>query len=117
MTGQRRSIAALYRETKASRRAEMADLRQLVLSYDDLAKRLTELPWPHSQPDRWAGQIPPCVFRDRRNDSPQRAALVAICHEALGRKYGPEFADRWLAAINHDPEAPRWTPHAAIEGN
>lgn len=116
MTGQRRSLAALYRETAASRRAEMADMRQLVLGYPDLAKRLTELPWPFSHPDRWSGHIPPYLFGGQRNDSPQRTALVAICHEALARKFDADFADRWLTAINHDPEAPRWTPHHAIEG-
>lgn len=117
MTGQRRSIAALYRETAASRRNEMSDMRQLVLGYPDLAKRLTELPWPFSAPDRWTGHVPPFLFGGRRNDSPQRVALVAICHEALARKYDAEFADRWLAAINHDPDTAQWTARGAIERN
>lgn len=111
----RPNIAELYRRVAAGVAHEKTERRELVLSYPDLAARLTRLPWPFSEPDRWSGHIPPYLFAGRRNDSPQRAALVEICREAISRKYGDDIAARWLAAINSDPDAPTWSPHTAIE--
>jgi len=110
-------LADLYRRENARMAGEKAERRELVLAYPDLAARLTKLPWPYSQPAQWTGHIPPYLYGGRRNDSPQRADLVAICREAISRKWGEEIGTQWVDAINHDTDEPQWTAHTAIEGN
>lgn len=113
----RPDIAKLYRTVSAGKRHEQAEMRELVLGYPDLAEKLTALPWPFSEPEKWTGHIPPYLFGGVRNDSPQRAALVAICRQAVARKYGEDLAARWLAAVNSDPDAPEWSPHAVVQAD
>jgi len=60
--------------------------RDLVLAYPDLAKQLTELPLRFSQPEAWNGYIPPDTFNGQYNDSPRRAALLALVAEARRRR-------------------------------
>jgi hypothetical protein len=91
-------------------RAECQERRARVLKHPDLAKRLTEAPLKYGRPEAWNGYVPPaegpwggqsprssppCNCSQRwhghdvlvvRNDSPQRAALVEICAEALARE-------------------------------
>ncbi len=59
--------------------------REAVLSYPDLAERLTQPPLGYVQPSQWTGFVPPELFNNQINDSPRRAALVAIVDEALSR--------------------------------
>jgi hypothetical protein len=79
--------ATIAREQNAERRAR-------VLAHPDIAKRLTEHPLNYSAPEVWSGFIPPaeigcclrCGSRDKRNPSPQRRALVAICQAVIDRE-------------------------------
>ncbi len=60
--------------------------REAVLAHPDLAERLTQQPIGYVRPDQWNGFVPPETFPDKvLNDSPRRAALVAIVDEALAR--------------------------------
>ncbi len=70
--------------------------RERVLAHPDLAARLTQPPLNHTDPARWNGYVPPATWGDytwkdgtldeRKNSSPERAALVDICAEALRRE-------------------------------
>ncbi len=74
---------------KQERAAEIAERRARVLQYPDLAQRLTERPLSFAKPEQWNGFVPPKTVPTEEgyklNDSPTRAALVAICAEALAR--------------------------------
>jgi hypothetical protein len=59
--------------------------REAVLAHPDLAERLTQPPLDYAQPSQWNGFVPPEQFNGQNNDSPRRAALVAIVDEALTR--------------------------------
>lgn len=59
--------------------------RDAVLSYPDLAAKLTATPLGYERPDQWNGFVPPEKFNGAFNDSPRRAALVAIVDEAMAR--------------------------------
>jgi hypothetical protein len=61
-------------------------LRDVVLAYPDLAKRLTDSPLDYERPEQWNGFVPPAEFNGVHNDSPRRAALVAIVEEARQRE-------------------------------
>jgi hypothetical protein len=73
-----------------------AERRERVLAHPDLAQRLTEPPLEYTRttpggkqrpaPELWNGFVPPRTFNGALNDSPQRAALVAICEEAQARE-------------------------------
>lgn len=83
--------------------------RARVLKHDDLRLRLTQEPINYARPEDWNGYIPPASDFDdgcpncrrdpgrggcstphlhtrRVNDSPRRAALVALAQEALRRE-------------------------------
>lgn len=59
--------------------------REAVLAFPDLAERLTRQPLDYVRPDQWNGFVPPAEFNGQANNSPRRAALVAIVDEALTR--------------------------------
>jgi len=59
--------------------------REAVLAHPDLAERLTQPPLGYAQPSQWNGFVPPELFNNQINDSPRRAALVAVVDEALAR--------------------------------
>ncbi len=60
--------------------------REAVARYPDLAERLTHPPLSYARPEQWNGFVPPKEFPEGTlNDSPRRAALVAIVDEALAR--------------------------------
>lgn len=63
--------------------------RAMVLRHPDLAARLCEPPIGYREPWQWNGYIPPDTFTGNHNDSPQRAALVAIAAEAEARETAP----------------------------
>lgn len=100
-------------------RNDADDHRKLVLSFDDLAARLTARPLEFKQPTQWNGFIPPYMTPadqgHARNDSAQRVHLVAIVREAMARTYGEDVASAWLEDINAN-RWPRegWSPHDAI---
>lgn len=62
-----------------------AEMRNLVLSYPDIAERLCERPLNHARPEQWNGYIPPAYWQEKENDSPRRAALISIYREAYER--------------------------------
>lgn len=59
--------------------------RETVLAHPDLAEKLTRPPLGYAQPSQWNGFVPPEKYDGQINDSPRRAALVAIVDEALAR--------------------------------
>ena len=56
-------------------------VRDRVLALPELAKKLTLSPLDYAQPEQWNGFIPPEVWDGQVNDSPRRAALLAIVAE------------------------------------
>jgi hypothetical protein len=89
----------------AQSKAESAARRQRVLAHEDLVAQLQAPPLHIKTPEKWSGWVPPrtmpeqtcnfCRAGDRchdvdhlarTNDSPRRAALVAIATEALSRE-------------------------------
>ncbi|MFC6090729.1 hypothetical protein [Saccharothrix lopnurensis] len=82
----------LWRSTAGDHERVSADRRRAVLAYPDLARRLRLL---LDLPDakRWTGYMPPAVDQNGRpNDSPIRAALVKLVHEAYTREHAGEAA-------------------------
>lgn len=78
--------------------ADAEQLRTLVLGHPDLAERLTHEPLGFAQPAQWNGYIPPlmtCAQGGQLNTSPQRAALIGICADAMARELGAEAAEAW----------------------
>lgn len=74
----------------AQARATAKELRTLVLSYPDLATRLTEPPIGFKHADQWTGYVPPAFDADvggvvKPNRSPIREALLDIVTEAAAR--------------------------------
>jgi hypothetical protein len=65
------------------------DRRTRVLRHPDLAELLTRPEVGYSDPRQWTGYVPPELWNGRPNDSPRRAALVAIATEAMQRETGP----------------------------
>lgn len=59
--------------------------RDLVLSFSDLAARLTEQPLNFTSPGQWTGFVPPEEWGGRRNSSPRRNALLDLIDEARRR--------------------------------
>jgi hypothetical protein len=82
----------------AAARDANAHRRAAVLAHPDLAARLTQPPLSYSRPERWNGYIPPRLWREEPNTSPQRAALVEIAAEAMARELAEE--------IHHDEDPP-----------
>jgi hypothetical protein len=64
-----------------------AERRARVLQHPDLAELLTRPEVGYARPDQWTGYIPPEMWCEKRNDSPRRAALVAIATEAKAREH------------------------------
>jgi hypothetical protein len=77
--------------TRAAKREAKIN-RARVLSYPDLAKRLTEDPQRLAHPEQWGGYLPPVMWNEARNNSPVRAQLVDILAEALARANGHQTA-------------------------
>jgi hypothetical protein len=65
--------------------SDAAANRKAVLAHPDLAERLTRPLLGYSKPEQWNGFVPPEQFGQQINDSPRRAALVAILDEAFAR--------------------------------
>lgn len=78
-------FARLVKDHLAQVRAENQRRRALVLQYPDLAARLCKPPLREATPETWNGWIPPEIWREQINDSPIRAALVALVAEAERR--------------------------------
>lgn len=74
-------------------------LRGLVLAQPDLAKLLTQPPIGYQQASQWNGFVPPATTTlapgASINTSPRRAALRAVCVEAIRRAHGPADAEAW----------------------
>jgi hypothetical protein len=71
-------------------RREVAARRERVLTYEDLAGRLTQPPMSYTRPGCWTGFVPPALDPDGQpNRSPYRAALVDIAAEAMRRHREP----------------------------
>ncbi len=64
----------------------ITELRAMVLAHPDLAAKLCQPPLSYQRPEQWNGFVPPEYFNGRPNDSPRRAALVAIIAEAQSRR-------------------------------
>lgn len=83
-------------QAAAAARAQLAEQRRLILAYPDLAARLCAAPIGFKRPEQWTGYIPPTFDRERpdgtvpQNDSPVRAALMALLEQA---------AERWDAGV------------------
>ena len=83
-------------QAAAAARAQIAEQRRLILAYPDLAARLCAAPLGFKRPEQWTGYIPPTFDRERpdgtvpQNDSPVRAALMALLEQA---------AERWDAGV------------------
>jgi hypothetical protein len=116
-------VIDLYRQVAADIRKELAERTALVLGYDDLAKRLTMPPLDCAEPKRWNGFIPPYMIEGpcesgrntwKRNPSPVRVHLVAICHEAYARAYGEDVGHAWLEEINTNRWTDDWSPTDAM---
>lgn len=52
--------------------------RDLVLRHPEIARRLTEPPIGYARPEQWNGYVPPVLWREQLNDSPQRMALLDL---------------------------------------
>ena len=87
----RDSILALWAAAKLEAKRVCQARRALVLHYPDLADQLKSNLIGYSRPENWNGYIPPEYDPPRRdgtvplNDSPRRAALVALVEEAERR--------------------------------
>ena len=86
----------------AAEHAQLVEQRRLILAYPDLAAQLCAPPLCFKRPEQWTGYIPPTFDRERpdgtvpQNDSPIRAALMALLEQA---------AERWDAGIKPPPPA------------
>lgn len=82
--------ARLMREWQtaaAESRVRSKRQRELVLKHEDLRAALCAPLLGFSQPERWNGWVPPELDdKGARNDSPRRAALVALIEEAEKRE-------------------------------
>jgi hypothetical protein len=74
-------------------------LRGLVLAHRDLADALTDPRIGYAKADQWNGFVPPATTTlapgASINTSPRRAALRAICVEAIRRERGAADAEAW----------------------
>jgi len=96
----RRNWRAVWEPMRARARAEAQARRARVLAHPDLAEALTAPPLCYARPDQWSGYVPPAAWQETRNDSARRAALVAICAEALRREQEGESeigGDTWAS--------------------
>lgn len=66
-----------------------ADRKRAVLAHADLADRLCAHPLNYQHASQWSGYIPPEMWQGVPNNSPRRAALVAIYEEACARNATP----------------------------
>lgn len=119
----RRPITELHAEAAAAAAADHAERLKLVLSFDDLAARLTKPPIGYTSPRQWSGYIPPFMIEAptaqgrntwTRNPSPIRVHLVAICREAYARTYTEDVARAWLEETNTNHWTDDWSPTDAI---
>lgn len=60
--------------------------RARVLAHPDIAAALTRRPLSYAKPEDWNGYVPPSTWRERRNDSPQRVALIELCNAVAERE-------------------------------
>lgn len=75
-------------------RRQLSDSRRArVLGHEDLAVKLTKPPLDYTEPGRWSGYVPPRMWAEQLNNSPQRAALVEICTEAAKRDVAESGAE------------------------
>jgi hypothetical protein len=78
-------------QAAAAAHAQLAEQRRLILAFPDLAARLCAAPIGFKRPEQWTGYIPPTFDRERpdgtvpQNDSPVRAALLALLEQAAER--------------------------------
>jgi hypothetical protein len=70
---------------------QSTEQHKLVNRYKDIAAKLCGPPLGYEKPEHWHGYIPPAYDPERidgvtpLNDSPRRAALMALCEEAAER--------------------------------
>lgn len=72
-------------EESGEERAKCQERRDRVLKYPDIAALLTRAPLSLPDPLFWSGYIPPRYWREKPNDSPVRAQLIAICNMVAKR--------------------------------
>lgn len=66
--------------------AARAGRRRRVLQWPDLVQQLRERPLQMSDPQTWTGYVPPAMWDEQPNESPQYLALARICGEAKRRE-------------------------------
>lgn len=71
--------------TAAEARQACRRRRGLVLAHPDLAARLCKQPIGYAQPEQWTGYIPPETWNGQHNNTPRRAALLALVEAAEQR--------------------------------
>ena len=86
----RSAIMALWEAARLESKERSQRRRELVFKHPDLAKQLLSNLIGYSRPENWNGWIPPATVAARDgyvpNDSPRRAALVALVEEAERRE-------------------------------
>ncbi len=82
----RAPVARLWRTKVSEAHTEAQQRRARVLAHPDLAERLCSSPLDYRAPEQWTGFVPPRLWGDQLNTSPQRRALVNLAAEALRRK-------------------------------
>lgn len=60
--------------------------RTRVLAHPDLAQRLCDRPYSLPTPEMWTGYVPPDLWRERHNDSPIRAQIIAVMNAVKARE-------------------------------
>jgi hypothetical protein len=84
---EQKDLGRFIKDQKRAAMTRNAHRRALVLSYNDLAAKLTDQPMKYSEPDKWTGFIPPSTTcTGALNTSPIRPALLALVHEAEQRQ-------------------------------
>lgn len=77
----------LFAEAAEKSRVDSARRRELVLKHPDLRDQLVGYLIGYSKPENWNGWIPPATdAKGARNNSPRRAALIALVAEAERRE-------------------------------
>lgn len=101
-------VPSMLQAAREEAQRKNRERRARVLAHPDLARRLTQPPLSYKRPEQWNGYIAPRLLAEdacsscsnysrgrcpghhvaKVNDSPRRAALVAIAREAAERAMG-----------------------------
>ena len=91
----------MFQLTTAQAHERNVAQRALVLAHPEVARRLTDYPLALREPKCWNGFVPPELWREERNDTPQRAQLLAIIAEA--QRHDADGCDCYAAAAEPAP--------------